>query len=428
MRFLLKRYTKKLSKIMDQFRLLSLSFKNTDIKTREAFALSPAEIRELIQASKNSMGLKELLVLSTCNRTEIIYFADKDLSLPFFNFLSQLKGQNTSLAKRAFHNIQNEKQALNYFFKISAGLESQILGDAQIISQIKNAYQISLQENTAGTYIHRLIHILLATHKKITTQTDFKSGISSVPYASVDLIYEYQSMIHSPKIGIIGFGEMGQNVCKHLISGGNTKFTVLNRSREKLDQFNKKHNTQIQYLPLKELEDAVRKLDIIISTPRVVQPIISQNTFNDYSPTYKLLVDISMPRSIAQDVENIPGIIYFDMDNISQVTQQSMARKEASVQAVKQILKDHQEEFMQWKTDNKNLEVIRKMKSTLQTIKEEELDRFQKLTPPELSEGVDEILDAMIQKIIKKTVVTMKSLKDEKQINQYSTLISQTFH
>ncbi|GAB3660840.1 glutamyl-tRNA reductase [Echinicola sediminis] len=412
---------------MAQFRLLSLSHQHTDITLREKFALNQTETTELIAKCKGLPPISEILVLSTCNRTEILYTAEKDQSVSIFDLLCQLKGQKKQLAKDHFINYSNEEQVMAYLFKVSAGLQSQILGDAQIISQLKAAYALAQEQDTAGTYIHRLMHALFAANKKISSQTAFRSGISSAPYAAVDMIEEYSSMLKSPKIAVLGFGEMGQNVCRHLISKGFEELTVVNRTEDKVTLFNTKNKTQLIYSSLAHLASVVEDHDIIISTPSVPEPIITAEHFGSFNQAFKVLVDISVPRSVDPAVKNLSGLMLFDMDDISKVTEETLARKQASKAHVEKILDAYLQEFMSWKQENKNLEIIRSMKSALETIKAEELDRFQKEVPAERNEQYELIMNAMIQKIIKKTVLTMKSITDSEKRHLYNSMITQTF-
>ncbi|UCS91549.1 glutamyl-tRNA reductase [Echinicola marina] len=412
---------------MIQFRLLSLSHQKTDITIRERFALNTTDIKELLTLFKSNSKTTECCILSTCNRTEILYVAKEDCNHEILSSLCKIKNQDLTLAKEFFTSLSNEEMVLSYLFRVSSGLESQILGDAQIISQFKSAYELAKEAETAGTYIHRLMHVIFAANKKITSQTGFRSGISSAPYAAVDMISEYQNMLKSPKIAIIGFGDMGQNVCRHLISQGCTDLTVINRSQEKLELFNQKNKTHIQYIPIEEINKSVDKYDIIISTPSVQTPILHSCHFKNGTNLFKVMVDISIPRSIAPEVGKIPGIVLYDMNDISQVTKKTLAQKKECIGAVEEILNDHLAEFLHWKQDNKNLQVIRNMKTALQTMKLEELDRFQKQGQLEDAGNYEQIMDAMIQKIIKKTVVTMKSLKDDKEKHLYNSMITQTF-
>ncbi|QDH79670.1 glutamyl-tRNA reductase [Echinicola soli] len=412
---------------MIQFRLLSLSHKTTDIAVRERFALNQNEVSLFLDKAKQVTSVEEVLAISTCNRTEIVCFGDKSGAYDLLYCLCQVKLQNIDIALRAFSQEHDEVTVLRYLFEVSAGLESQILGDAQIRSQIKQAYQLADKAQTAGTYIHRLMQVIFSANKKISSQTGFRTGISSASYAAVDMIEEYRSMFKSTQIAIVGFGEMGQNVCKHLCSKGHTELTIFNRTEEKVTQFNEKFKTELSYFPLDHLRRKMYQFDIIISSPSVTAPILQKSDFDTSDVLFKILVDISMPRSIAPDVASVPGIMLYDMDDIGKVTQTALEQKKASIQDVRNILDIYLEEFVQWQNDNKNLEAIRSMKAALQTIKAEEMDRYQRLMSEASSCTYEQVMDAMIQKIIKKTVVTLKSIKNENERKVYNSLINQTF-
>ncbi|AGA78708.1 glutamyl-tRNA reductase [Echinicola vietnamensis] len=412
---------------MIQFRLLSLSHKTTDIAVRERFALNINEVSQFLSKAKEVLEVEEVIAISTCNRTEILFFGEESGAYALLDCLCQVKQQNIATALEIFSQEHEEEAVLNYIFQVSSGLESQILGDAQIRSQIKQAYQLAHEAQATGTYTHRLLQVIFSANKRIASQTGFRSGISSASYAAVDMIEEYQSMFKSARIAVIGFGEMGQNVCKHLCSKGHTALTVFNRSHDKIAQFNDKFKTELAYLPLDLLPGEIHQFDIIISSPSVTAPILEKKDLQAKDVMFKILVDISIPRSIAPEVANVPGIMLYDMDDIGKVTQTAMEQKKASIQDVKTILNTYMEEFITWKNDNKNLASIRSMKAALQAIKAEEMDRYQRLMNEAPSCPYEKVMDAMIQKIIKKTVVTLKSIKDDKERKVYNSLINQTF-
>ncbi len=410
-----------------QFRLLSLSHQRTTISDRENFALTPSETQTVLERAKADPSIQEILILSTCNRTEILLIGEEHAAMQALEILCKLKRQDLHQARELFLFMEKEDEILHYIFRVSAGLESQILGDAQIISQLKAAYQLSQSTATAGTFIHRLMQMVFCANKKISQETAFRNGISSASYAAVDMIEEYYSMIKNPRIAIIGFGDMGQKVCRHLMSKGHTELEIFNRSRGRVDHFNNKNRSKLRYRSLENLASSLADFDIIISTPTVESPLISAADSLLWKEPFKVIVDISIPRSVETAVSQTPGMVLYDMDDISKVTQSTMEQKSACIYQVEEILAIYQQEYLQWIAHNKNLGSVRLLKKALEQIKTEELSRFGKEIENQSSGYYETIMDSMIQKIIKKTVISLKSIPNEQERENFNSVIHQTF-
>ena len=412
---------------MYRFRLLSISYETTDINVRENFSLNTEQISLLLKDCKTTLGLDELLILSTCNRTELLFASENDVSDEILRLLCELKNIDISYAKTCFNLIHGQREALEYILKVSAGLKSQILGDAQIITQFKEAYRLSCECQMVGTYMHRFMQTVFSSNKKIARQTSFKKGISSVPYAAVEMCMEYLQMLHAPKIAIIGFGKMGSNVYNHLVSKGYNNLTIVNRSKEKIEKLLTKAEVCLTYFPIEDLPKVVADHDIIISALAVGQYLVQPSMFRKGIQHFKLLIDISLPRSITPEVDDISGVIRLDIDDIRTITNETMIRKNASISAVEKILIRSLGEFESWMQEHRNMEVIRNLKAALLTYKEQELSRLQQQTNSKSPGQYHVLMNAFIQKIIKNSAVTLKSLKTQEERENYSQMISRTF-
>ena len=161
--------------MLTNFRAISLSYKSANLQIREEIALTDDQSKQFLFTSKDVLGLQELLVLSTCNRTEVYYSANEDLTTEIVKLLCYVKGlQNAEKFIPYFKVINNQDEAVNHLFRVSIGLESQVVGDLQITSQVKQAYQWSADEQLAGPFLHRLLHTTFYTNKKGNTYIQIK--------------------------------------------------------------------------------------------------------------------------------------------------------------------------------------------------------------------------------------------------------------
>ncbi len=198
------------------FRGLTLNYKHAAIAIREQIAMNEDESIRFLADAKEILNPTELFILSTCNRTEIYYSSPENLDDELIKLLSIQKEINSSLAHANFISTGNQNETITHLFRVALGLESQVVGDLQIINQVKKAYQWTADKELAGPFLHRLLHSIFYSNKRVVQETAFRDGAASVSYASVELINQLASSIRDPKILVLGLGEMGIAICDNL--------------------------------------------------------------------------------------------------------------------------------------------------------------------------------------------------------------------
>ena len=223
---------------------------------------------------KNTLEISELLVVSTCNRTEIYYNHEQDKFAEIISMLAIEKGILDQVAVLKKYFKQYEKvDAIRHLFRVSMGLESQVVGDLQISNQVKRAYQWAADEGTATPFLHRLMHTIFFTNKKVVQQTAFRDGAASVSYAAVEMLQEFAQTIIDPRILIIGVGEIGRDVIKNLSETELTNVTIVNRTLEKAEKFASKYGYKVREFD--EVWDAIGEADIVISSIARPEPLLT---------------------------------------------------------------------------------------------------------------------------------------------------------
>jgi glutamyl-tRNA reductase len=205
-----------------EFKVLGISHKTAPLHIRELTVLSVEEIQQLLGRIRELFHLRDVLVLSTCNRSEIYYASDKDLSPELIQLLSQQKGNlKINAFRKHFINITDHQLAIEHLFRVAAGLDSQIVGDMQITNQVKTAYQLSADMDMAGPFLHRLLHTAFFTNKKIVQETGFRDGAASVSYATMELISELTITQQDPVVILVGLGDVGSDLCMNIADNKN---------------------------------------------------------------------------------------------------------------------------------------------------------------------------------------------------------------
>lgn len=390
----------------EKLQSISLSYKKAPFEVREKITLTEGEIKELYIKLKDVFGIKEALIISTCNRTEVFYRAEEELNDQLIKLLASTKAIDSSDFTEYFESLNSEYDALSYLFEVSLGLHSQVVGDQQIINQIKQAYQWAADMDMTGTFLHRVLHTIFFANKRVVQETEFHDGVASTSYATVDLMQTILPAMSQPKILVLGLGDMGEDLTKTLFEKEIRNVTLCNRSKDKTEALAELYSYEaMSYF---DLINRVSEFDIIISSLRLVQPILTKNVLKDRkSITY--CFDLSIPHSISPDVADLPGVVFYGLDEIQQITDESIDKRLAAVPAVKNIISELVNDISTWSQELQVSPTIHKLKNALEQIRQEEMSRHLKGLTEAEAKKVEKITSGMMQKIIKMPVLQLKA-------------------
>ena len=396
--------------MISNFKSISLTYRKAPLEIRERVALKETECKSLLQKIRDFTEISELLILSTCNRTEIYYTSNEDLSSVLIKLLGIEKNIPALIDQIDYFEIYNQQSdAVLHLFEVGIGLDSQVVGDMQIVNQVKYAYQWSADLNLSGPFLHRLMHTIFFTNKRVVQETAFRDGAASVSYATVELAEELLSIQPNANILLVGLGEIGADVCRNFKS--NTAFkniTLINRSIEKSEALALECN--IEYVPFETLWDAVSNADLVISSVAMDQPLFSKEEIQKLSIlSHKYFIDLSVPRSVDPKAEELPGIIVYDIDHIQNRSNEALANRLNAIPHVRKIILDSIVAFNEWSKEMEVSPTINKLKNALEQIRKEELSRFVKQLNDEETKKIDEITKSIMQKIIKLPVLQLKA-------------------
>ncbi|MDN3668294.1 glutamyl-tRNA reductase [Echinicola jeungdonensis] len=410
-----------------KFRAISLSYKNTPVEIREIIALDETAIQSLLIKLKEFFNVRDTLILSTCNRTEVYYSHELDLSVEIIKLIGSEKGLHDVVSYMEYFKIFHEdKEAIQHLFKVSMGLEAQVVGDMQISNQVKRAYQTTADMDMAGPFLHRLMHTIFFTNKRVVQETAFRDGAASVSYAAVELIEELTSNTIEPRILLIGLGEIGEDVAKNMVYLPQAKVTLTNRTFAKAEAM----GTELGYevIPFEKVYEAMEEADVIVSSITTSEPFITKGLTKKFDiQSYKLFVDLSVPRSIETTVEDVPGALLYNVDNIRSKATETLEKRMEAVPQVEAIISESIEEFYDWKKEMMVSPTINKLKNSLEQIRKEELERYLKNASEKEYAIIDKITKSMMQKIIKVPVVQLRAACKRDQAEEMIDIISDLF-
>jgi glutamyl-tRNA reductase len=390
----------------ESFRVVSISYKKAPLQIRERLALDESETKAFYLKLKEVLGVVEALVISTCNRTEVYFKSDLDLSSEVIKLLAVNKGVSSSEIESYFEIINEESAATNYLFEVALGLQSQVIGDQQIINQVKNAYQWSADMQMAGPFVHRVLHTVFYANKRLVQETSFRDGAASTSYVTIDLMESFLPMLVNPSILVLGLGEIGEDIAKTLFEKGIKNVSVCNRTKEKAVEIAK--SFEMEVLDYTDLSEKIQYFDVVISSIRAESPVVKAAYLaNKKAITY--LFDLSVPRSIESEVENIPGVVLYGLDEIQKRSDEALEKRKSAIPEVKTIISEMVLEVANWSKEMMVSPTIQKLKNALEQIRQDEMSRYLKTMSAEEAEKMDKVTAAMMQKIIKLPVLQLKA-------------------
>ena len=323
------------------FFAIGVNYKKTDATKRGEFAISVEQYASLISKSP-AFGIEEFFVLSTCNRTEIYGLANSSQAL------IDLLCSETIGSKDAFKElcyIKKNAEAVEHIFFVAAGLDSQILGDYEIVGQLKTAIKFSKENDCVGAFIERLTNTVLQSSKSIKNQTQLSSGTVSVSFAAIQFIKNTVPNIKEKKIVLVGTGKIGTNTCKNLIDYLDTKnVTLINRTDETAIEL--ANQFKIKSASYSQLEKVVNDADIVIVATNSPTPILSKQNINHSSK--KVLIDLSIPNNIHPELSSLPSLTLINVDDLSKINDETLQKRINEIPLAKQIISSYIIEFTDW--------------------------------------------------------------------------------
>jgi glutamyl-tRNA reductase len=391
------------------FKAISLSHHTAPVAVRELFALNEDTCKKSLFQLKEILNLSELLILSTCNRTEIYYTAQEELATDIIKIIGIVKGiADISLYLPYFQLINDQNLATEHLFEVAMGLDSQVVGDIQISNQVKMAYQWSADMDLAGPFLHRLLHTIFFTNKRVSQETAFRDGAASVSYAATDLIELLAGSLKNPKILVVGLGEIGTDVVKNLSAKKVENVVITNRTLYKAQHL--ASSCMYEVADFKEVWHQIAEADIVISSVSSTDTFIKKTFLQNLNIlSFKYLIDLSVPRSIEEEADTLPGIVLYNIDDIQQKADKALQVRMAAVPQVKKIVKEALDGFNDWTQEMMVSPTINKLKNTLEQIRQEEVSRFLKNLSQEETTKVEQITKNIMQKIIKLPVLQLKA-------------------
>ncbi len=374
------------------FYTIGLSYKKADAEIRGHFSVND-EAKEGILEQAKKEGIEALLVTSTCNRTELHGFAQHPFQLIKL-LCEHTHGTVEEFEKVAY--VHKNSKAVSHLFKVGTGLDSQILGDFEIISQLKKSFKASKKVEVTNPFLERLVNAVIQASKRIKNETEISSGATSVSFASVQYILKNVENISDKKIVLFGTGKIGRNTCENLVKHTkNDHITLINRTKDKAEKIAGKFNLIVK--DYANIQSEITNTDVLIVATGAQNPTISKQLIHSQKPL--LILDLSIPKNVSDDVIELPNVTLVHLDHLSKMTDDTLQRRKQYIPQAEVIIEEVKTEFDSWLETRKFAPTIKALKNKLSTLKDAEINLQRKKYADFDEEQADIISSRIIQKI-----------------------------
>jgi glutamyl-tRNA reductase len=318
-----------------------VNYRKTALEIRNKFALTTENIRN-IYSEKHTHIPNDYFILSTCNRTEIYSITKQPEDL--LHIFSQ-HTHATLEETNAYTFIKTGDEAIHHLYRVAAGLDSQILGDYEIIGQLKNAFALSKSFQCSGGYLEKLVNGALQASRQVRNRTSVSDGTTSVSYAVIQLLKQKLAEQESARICLLGMGKFGELTLKNLKHYmPQHQLTVINRNETRALEISEKYS--VLYAKMEQNDEVLQRSDIVVVATGADHPILAKSQLEN-SPV-RMVFDLSMPSNVSADVKELKHVEFYDIDNLSEIVNETISRRTNQVPFALEIIDKHIREFKEW--------------------------------------------------------------------------------
>ncbi|QKQ76773.1 glutamyl-tRNA reductase [Nostoc sp. TCL240-02] len=400
--------------------VVGLSHKTAPVEVREKLSIPEPQIESAIAQLASYPHIDEVAILSTCNRLEIyIVTSEADQGIrEITQFLAEYsKLPVLSLRQHLFMLLHDD--AVMHVMRVAGGLDSLVLGEGQILAQVKTTHKLGQQYNGIKTILNRLFKQALTAGKRVRTETSIGTGAVSISSAAVELAQIKVANLAACRVVILGAGKMSRLLVQHLISKGAVQISIVNRSRERAEELTKQFPQQpIEIHPLSEMMAAIANSDLVFTSTSATEPILDRSKLEMVLEIQRslMLFDISVPRNVHADVNELENVHAFNVDDLKAVVAQNYESRRKIAQEAERLLEEEVEAFDIWWRSLETVTTISCLRNKVETIREQELEKALSRLGSEFAEKHQEVIEALtrgiVNKILHDPMVQLRSQQD----------------
>ncbi len=411
---------------------IGINHRTAPLKVRESLSLNREKKEKLYSSLQKKKFCREFFCLSTCNRVEFYILTEEKNKTKKLIFNIMAKYLGVSIKKLdSYVYVNNDFSVVEHFYEVGAGLDSLVIGECQILNQIKEEYELAKELETIDSYFNQLFLETIRVSKKIRSETTINQRAVSVSYAAVELSREIFGSLAGEKVMILGAGETSELVLKNLVNYGVEGVLVANRTYENGKKLAKKYGGEV--IHWEELRNFINKVDIIIASTAAPHLVLNKENDrkmlkNKRGPMF--LIDIAVPRDINPEFNNISGINLYNIDDLKEVVEKNMELRQKEANKAKKIINEEMEKYKNWIKERRCVPIIKEMRRNAKKIKEKEVKRAIHLLNKS-KDGPEEIINnlahRLVNKLLHKPTVGIKEIAVNKDKAEDIKLIKEVF-
>jgi glutamyl-tRNA reductase len=413
--------------------VVGLNYKSAPVEIREKVSFQPAALAEATSSLRKQKSIMECVILSTCNRTEIYAVADQLHTGRYYikSFLADwfnLKAEELS----PFLSIREGEAAVEHLFRVSAGLDSMIIGETQILGQMKDSFLEAQKLSATGTIFNKLMKQAVTFAKKCHSETDIGENAVSVSYAAVELAKKIFGGLENKTILIVGAGKMGELTAKHLHSSGGNEVLVINRTFEKAKEVAEKFHGVAH--PFSQIEQLLIRADIVISSTGATDYVITKEMAAPAAKKRKgnplFMVDIAVPRDLDPSLHELDNIFLYDIDDLEGIVESNLAERKKEAEKIELMIEEEIVEFQSWVSMLGVVPLISALREKALSIQAETMESIERKLP-DLSDREKKILSkhtkSIVNQLLRDPVTRAKEIAGQPGAEEQLKLFTEIF-
>jgi glutamyl-tRNA reductase len=413
--------------------VLGVSHHTAPIDLRERLAFAPGDLAEAVTALARDPAIGEVVLLSTCNRTELYGTCQnfEDGHDAMAGFLAAARAVPADDLKAHVYT-RTEADAARHLFRVAAGLDSLVVGEPQILGQVKQAYASATEQHATGALLNRLFHTAFTAGKRVRSETELAEGAVSVSYAALGLARKICGDLKGVSVLIVGAGEMAELTARHFAAQQPKRITVCSRTASHAEALAQEVGGTV--VPWAELDAALAQADVVVTATGATTPILGQARIRAVTRQRRgrplFFIDIALPRDVDPAVASDDDVFLYNIDDLQSIVNESLARRSSETTRAEGIVNQEVEKFMAWARSRTAMPTVVALRQRFETIRRAELDRLQpKIAglPPEARARVDEVTRLIIEKLLITPTEQLKALPDQELQSSYADALSHLF-
>jgi glutamyl-tRNA reductase len=413
--------------------LVGASHRTASVELRERLDFSSRGLDHALSALAAHPVVPEAVIVSTCNRAEIYVACEqpdrvREELVTFMGEYHRLPA--TEVRAHSYAHIDAE--AARHLFRVASGLDSLVVGEPQILGQVKDAYAAASEAHTAGPLLNKLFHAAFGVGKRVRSETGLTEGAVSVSFAAVTLARKIFGNLSGCRVLVVGAGEMSKLTATHLKAQGIAELKIVSRTRASAEQLASEVGGTV--IGWSDLARALRDADIVITATGAQMPIIDKAMVRAAVPVNRtrplFIIDIAVPRDVAPDAGDVEQVFLYNIDDLQTIVRENLERRGSEVSRAEAIVDEELRKFLVWQRSRGAIPTVVALRQRFEAIRQSELQRLApKLSqlPPEARERVEEITRLIVEKLLIHPTEQLKAAGDPETVTQYSETLARLF-